>query len=180
MHLRISRAPVIFSHSSARHIADHPRNVPDAILSLLAENGGVVMVNFYSGFVVPSAAQRGLDWWAYRRQLKAEGTSDRELAERMATWEAQHPADRGSIHDVIDHIEHIVQQAGIEHVGLGSDYDGIDMVPSQLEDVSTYPRITQELLNRGYSAEQIHKILGGNLLRVLQAAESVAERSPGS
>ncbi|MCP4193942.1 MAG: hypothetical protein GY768_25310 [Planctomycetaceae bacterium] len=175
--IRVSQAPVMFSHSSARAIADHPRNVPDDVLRLTAENGGVVMVNFYPSFVVPSSARRSVERTKYQERLAKQGLPQDEVGRLLKRWESRHPMDVGSIHHVVDHIDHIVRVAGIDHVGIGSDYDGIDAVPEQLEDVSTYPRITQELLNRGYSAAQIGKILGGNLMRVMKAAEAVARRS---
>lgn len=173
--LRISKAPVMFSHSSARAIADHPRNVPDDVLELTAENGGVVMVNFYSSFVVAASARRSVERSAFKKQLASEIDDEEEIDRRMKRWENSRPIELGDIHVVVDHIDHIAKVAGVDHVGLGSDYDGIDAVPKQLEDVSCYPLITQELLNRGYSAEAIRKILGLNCLRVLRRAEEVAK-----
>ncbi|MEX2113169.1 MAG: dipeptidase [Pirellulales bacterium] len=175
--IEISQAPVIFSHSSARAIADHPRNVPDDVLKLTADNGGVVMVNFYPGFVVPAAAERGKKAIPLLRELKNKyGNDTDKIRAAMRNWAIQNPTDPGSIHVVLDHIDHIAKTAGVDHVGIGSDYDGIESVPRQLEDVSTYPRITQGLLDRGYSEPDIHKILGGNLLRVMRAAEATAQR----
>ena len=175
--LRISEAPIIASHSNARSIADHARNVPDEILRRLPDNGGVVMVNFYSGFVVPEATEIVRDMFEVRRRLRAEHGDD-EAAYQLEwkEWQAEHPIPRGSVGDLVDHIDRIVQVAGVDHVGLGSDFDGVSVVPEGLEDVSTFTAVTDELLRRGYSDEDVIKILGGNLLRALGQAENVARR----
>lgn len=169
--LRVTRAPLIFSHSSMRAIADHPRNVPDDILRLLRDNGGVVMINFYSGFVVPEAARLTTRMFEQARELRKRFPDDQAYREAMAQWRKENPIPTGSIHHVVDHIEHGIRVAGEDHIGLGSDFDGIPTVPRQLEDVSTYPLLTQELMNRGHKETTIRKILGENTLRVMREAE---------
>jgi membrane dipeptidase len=143
---------------------------------LVKKNRGVVMVNFFSGFVVPSAAERMARMFDAIRELRAKYPAEADYQREKRKWDLANPIERGTIHDVVDHIDHIARVAGIECVGLGSDFDGVSKLPNQLEDVSTYPLITQELLNRGYTREQIHMILGGNILRALREAEAVSKR----
>jgi membrane dipeptidase len=169
--LRVSRAPIIASHSGAFAIAPSPRNVPDEILKGMRKNGGVVMVNFYSGFVVPEAAKQANE---ARQKLKAEHPEPRDFAKAYRSWSRSFKMPRGTIAQVADHIDQIVKVAGIDHVGIGSDFDGITSWPVGLEDVSCYPRLTEELLRRGYSDTDIPKILGGNVLRAFREAGRVA------
>ncbi|QDV52054.1 Membrane dipeptidase (Peptidase family M19) [Gimesia fumaroli] len=173
--LRVSKAPIIASHSSARAIADHARNVPDEILKKMKQNGGVVMVNYFSGFVVPESARQMTEMFNVRRELKQKYPNETEFNREYNRWKSSHKMKPGTIHDVVDHIDHIAKVAGVEHVGIGSDFDGVSTLPQQLEDVSTYPLITQALLDRGYTDQQIKQIMGQNLMRVLRQAEQVSK-----
>jgi membrane dipeptidase len=172
--IRISKAPIIYSHSSARAIANHPRNVPDDVLALVKQNGGVVMINFFPGFVVPKSADIMRNMFDARRDLRARFPNEADYQRENRRWERQNDYPAGSIHDVIAHIDHIAKTIGVDYIGIGSDYDGIGKTPVQLEDVSTYPLITQELLNRNYKPADIHKIMSGNILRVMRGAEKIA------
>jgi len=173
--LRVSQAPIIASHSSAFAICPSPRNVPDDILKVVKRNGGVVMVNFYSGFIVPESGKK---MRAINQEIRAKYPEGPARAKALEDWYKSEGLKlaRGTYRDVVDHIDHIVKVAGIDHVGIGSDFDGITKWPVGLEDVSCYPRLTEELLNRGYTEADIHKILGGNILRAFRQAEQVAKR----
>jgi len=170
--IRVSRAPVFFSHSSARALANHVRNVPDSILTMVRADGGVVMVNFNPAFVSEAARVHQDSLQQRARALRAAGVDSAALADSARAWEARAP--RATLRQVADHIEHIRDVAGVDAVGLGSDFDGITQVPGGLEDVSKFPDLIAELLRRGWSEQDVRKVAGLNALRVLRAAERVA------
>jgi membrane dipeptidase len=173
--IRVSAAPVVFSHSSARALTDVPRNVPDDVLRQMPKNGGVVMVTFVPGFVSQQVADYNTRETAERTRLTAELKGNTAgVTSGVEAWRAKNPSPRASLLQVADHIDHIKKTAGIDHVGLGGDFDGITSVVVGLEDVSTYPALVAELLRRGYTDEDIKKIAARNILRVMHGAEAVA------
>jgi membrane dipeptidase len=178
--INVSRAPVIFSHSSARALTDVPRNVPDDILRRVAANGGVVMVTFVPGFVSQAVADYT------KREADQQGAAttaskgDTAAVKRaMDAWHAANAAPHATVAQVADHIDRVKAVAGIDHIGLGSDFDGITSVPDGLADVAGYPHLVAELLRRGYTDDDVKKIAGRNILRVLRQAEAVAAKLGG-
>jgi membrane dipeptidase len=176
--LNVTASPVIFSHSGARALTDVPRNVPDSILKRLPKNGGVVMVPFVPGFVSPKVAEYSAMRGAEIQRLRTAHPADSAAAMRaLAEWDRAHPAVHASIADVANHIEHVRDVAGVDHVGIGSDFDGTgNDLPDGLQDVSTFPALLVELSKRGWSEADLRKVAGENVLRVMTANEKVAAR----
>ncbi|MCY1019625.1 dipeptidase [Pyxidicoccus sp. MSG2] len=180
--MKVTKAPVIASHSSARALTDHPRNMTDEMLKAVAANGGVVMVNFFSAFI-DDDFRKGYAAMAPERKTATEALEARNKDKDPATqfrlsqaadWEWAAKVKRPPLDALINHIDHIAKVAGVDHVGLGSDFDGITSTPEGIDSVADLPRITEALMARGYTREQLHKILGGNLLRVFRETERVS------
>jgi membrane dipeptidase len=175
--LNVSQAPVIFSHSAARALVDVPRNVPDSILRRVTTNGGIVMIPFVVGFVSPAALLYDQSTRPAMKELRQRyGDDTAAISRAVKEWRSIHPGPRATLSQVADQIEYVRKVAGVDHVGIGGDFDGITEVVEGLEDVSTYPALFAELARRGWSDEDLRKLAGENFLRVFAQAEAVAKR----
>ena len=172
---RTSEAPLFFSHSSVRALADHPRNVPDSILQKVKATNGVVMVNAYPAFVDSASAVKMRDVFGYQRELIAKYPNDNARIDSLFGAYIN-SVPNTTLEKYVDHIDYIVKHVGIDHVGIGADLGAIDKHPDGLNDISMFPNVVAELLFRGYTDAQVRKIMGGNLLRVMRQTEAVARR----
>ena len=175
--LNATEAPVIFSHSGARVMSNHPRNVPDSILARVPKNGGVVMVPFVTSFVSQRLYDHDKARAAKRTEVARQAGPDRDRLERdMKAWDVANPAPKVTLAEVANSIDYVRKMAGVDHVGIGSDFDGIDDVIEGLEDVGTFPALFAELARRGWTESDLRKLAGENVLRVIETAEKVAAK----